>query len=144
MGYEKNKELERRDAKRGGGSGGSSGASGGKRASQFGVSFVNIDLAAGDIEQIKRDMPDDASIFASVERLAMDGYKITVSYDDKHTSFVAALTGGKECSNERNRGLCVTSRGPSMAAALAVALFKHFTVCEGGDWQTVSRTEDWG
>lgn len=144
MGYEKNKDMERKEARRGNGALGIGGKSGGAGKSQFGVEFVNIDLATGDVERIKQNMPDDAVVMAGIERLALDGYKVSISYDDKHSTFIASLTGSKECACVDNRGLCVTSRGPSMAAACAVALFKHHEVCEGGAWRAVSRTDEWG
>jgi hypothetical protein len=144
MGYEKNKELERQDQRRGGGGSKGSGKGGGKRPSQFGVEFVNIDLSSDQLATIKANIPSDEAIVTELERLALDGYKISFSYDDKHSAFIASITGSKECAVEANRGLCITSRGPSLVAAGAVGLFKHHTVCEGGAWQSVASNEDWG
>ncbi len=61
-----------------------------------------------------------------------EGYKLSVSWDVTHNTFVASLTG--QYRDQQNAGLVLTARGNSEAIALAALEFKHLYLCSDGLW----------
>jgi hypothetical protein len=78
--------------------------------------------------------PDD--LLQAIEDAVGDGYKLSVSYDVRNSCFQAALTGVSETCP--NRGYTTSGRASLASKAIAVVMFKHFGLAEGGLWENVS------
>lgn len=91
--------------------------------------FVNVELSDSQKKAVKATLNKGAEQWARVIDLVMDGYKLTVSFDDRNTSFVFAMTCRDP--NDDNRGLTLTARGGSLASAVAAWVYKHDEILKG-------------
>lgn len=98
----------------------------------FGVQFVNIYLSQSDTEALALwDIPAD-EMWAEVERLTENGYKLSLSIDWNNTGAIASLTGTGGCPIEENIGKCLTARGPDVRGAMMCLLYKVSNYCIDG------------
>jgi len=93
----------------------------------------------GLFKQWKVSEPD---LEAVVDKLAEDGYRMSLAYDDYNAAFMCSLTT-KDAQNV-NAGWVLVGRGKTCLAALAQAIFKH-TVVTSGNWVNFrqSSRNDW-
>jgi hypothetical protein len=61
----------------------------------------------------------------------MEGYKFSLSYDDKNATCVASITDRQPASAFYN--CCLTGRGSTPAHAFAALLYRHLVLAET-DW----------
>lgn len=82
-------------------------------------------------------------VYAVLEDLIGDGYRVTFSYDKANDAFQCSVT----CQNEGKPefGYTLTARGPSWFDALCVMVFKHETLAKGV-WPLSEKTQGdkWG
>ena len=77
------------------------------------------------------EVTSDALVDA-IDRLADDGYRVTVKWDTYSASFMCSLQQIHD--DGRNKGYILTGRGSTGCKALKQVLFKHYTVMQE-DWQ---------
>lgn len=63
--------------------------------------------------------------------LVEEGLKLSLTYDHKHSAFIACFTDKREASPTTNH--CLSARGATPDAALCSLYFKHVSVLRG-DW----------
>jgi len=96
--------------------------------------FVNLELSDKEKQAVKRLFEKYGDAWGSIlERVGL-GYKLTVSYDDPHTTFNVSLTC--RAVGDKNVGLTLTGRGGSMQAACVSLWYKDQHVLKG-DWSGV-------
>lgn len=117
----------------------------GTSTGNFQQQFVKCELPKETKESVKSWDPKYEKTLDGLDRLVMDGYKISLAFDKYHDCV------GAFCSmvgqGHKHAGWCLTARGPNFLSALKVLIFKHFTVLQE-DWlaevdQAGSR-DDWG
>lgn len=104
--------------------------------------FVSIKVYQADkdrFEQWRKEEGEDTDILLS--RMAVDGYKMSVSWDDGNSSFICSHT----CLNPRDENYCLvlTSRSDDFFEAIALNVFKHFVLCVDCLWH-MSDNLAWG
>lgn len=93
--------------------------------------FVNLELTDKDKAAARKLFDRYADAWGAIlERVGL-GYKLTVSYDDPHTTFNVSLTC--RALADKNLGLTLTGRGGSMQAACVALWYKDQHVLKG-DW----------
>jgi hypothetical protein len=111
---------------------------------KYGVDFVNLKLTDEDKEAFSKWVDDNnGDILTYLEQLIGSGYKLSLNEDEENHCFIAAVTGGQD--NRENRNKCLISRAPDLLEVLQMALYKHFVVCNAGDWgDTEKQDMTWG
>lgn len=99
------------------------------------VDFVNYELSAEETAVYRKWRDDVAGLIGHLDRMAQDGYKVSIKYDDYSESF-ACFVFADDAGD--NAGKCLTGRGGTTYRALAEALFKHVEIF-GGDWSDTGR-----
>lgn len=100
------------------------------------IGFVNLELTPEQKAQCKSLLSDVDSAYADVFGRIPLGYKLSVMYDDAHTTWNVSLT----CTDasEENAGLCLTGRGGSFNSAL-VALWYRDVYLLKGKWTAAEK-----
>lgn len=93
--------------------------------------FVNYSLTAGDKEALKSGVVEYADAWDGVLDLVMRGYKASITYDDKNSSWVFSMTC--QTTEEVNAGLTLSGRGGTLDGAVCSLWYRHENVM-GGDW----------
>jgi hypothetical protein len=108
------------------------GGAAGKGVDNFGVSFVEISLTAGDKEAIRAMDMGEVDLFLNIEELVDNGYKVSLSIDLNNTGGICAVTGKRGCTPETNEGRCLMSRGPDVRWAILSMIYKLQVYCVDG------------
>lgn len=91
--------------------------------------FVRSELTAQEKEHVKSQEYSWDDIPEHLNALVEAGYKVSISAD-KRSDAVAVWLSPIEESNS-NYGFVLSARGPNVLAALAVAIYKHYTKFDG-------------
>lgn len=100
--------------------------------------FVDIPLSEAQKADFKSWNVEADDILAAVASVVTDGYKVTLSHDEKHGTYQASLTCLAD--GDPNRGFTMSGRAGDPLKALAVALYKHLEIAQGGVWANVAST----
>lgn len=93
-------------------------------------SWCNVSLGERDKDIIKSQPFDAVRVFEFIERLVLDGYKITTSYDTKSDCFLVVVVGRDESRSDYNIG--VSSRHTTAEVAWLTTIYKFDTLFMGG------------
>lgn len=109
------------------------------------VSFVSCELDKSTKEAVKAwDVKFEATIDA-IDRLILDGYKVSISQDKFHDCTAVFMTMPDK--THKHSGLCLTARGPNYLSALKVLVYKHYNILQE-DWGAVVeqayKRDSWG
>src|SRR6266480_482064 len=115
------------------GSSQSTGRSGNNGASYPLPPFVSCELSDEQKKFVKAHVPPMEQLLDAVDKWVRDGFKLSIRYDERSSAVLVTLTG--PTSDSDCAGLALSSRGPSLHAALAVLSYKHFEVL-AEDWRT--------
>lgn len=91
--------------------------------------FVNLDLSDKQKQEVKRLFDKYGDAWTHILGRVAEGYKLTVSYDDQHTTWNVSLTC--RALADSNLGLTLTGRGGSCQAACISLWFKDSRVLKG-------------
>jgi len=109
------------------------------------VDFIQCELDKATKDHVKTWDPKFEATLDGLDRLIMDGYKVSLSLDKYHDCVGAFMTMPDQ--QHKSHGLCLAARGPSVLLALKVLVFKHFQILDG-NWQTSNRQtgerDEWG
>lgn len=122
----------------------STGSAKGKRmvSDNYGVDFVNITLSSDDKAHLREWAVSPEEMWLELERLAQNGYKVSVSVDMENTGGIVAITGKRGCVPTTNEGRCLVSRGPDVGGAMLSALYKLQAYCVDGHFPDVIAPND--
>lgn len=112
---------------------------------QWEVLFVQCELDAATKKQVKAWDGEYKTTLDAVERLILDGYKISSSFDRFHDCVGVFCTMPQ--ADHKHHGLCLSARAPNFLDALKVLVFKHFTLLQE-NWDTnvnaAPKQDQWG
>ena len=91
--------------------------------------FVDVQLTAEARAAFLANKPDADEVLYGICVLLGGGYRVGCSYSGERHSFIVSLTCREH--GDANEGLCMTSFASDLVTALSLALFKHYTLCEG-------------
>lgn len=96
------------------------------------IRFIKLPLRSSD-KQFLREVLDPEVEYppGRIEDLVCEGYKFSLSYDQKNSTFIASITDKSSDSDFHN--CCLSARGSTPANARYALLYKHDTLC-GGYW----------
>lgn len=109
------------------------------------VVFVPCELDKATKEKVKDFDPDGEWTLDAIDRMVLEGYKISISQDKYHDCVGAFCT--MPDIQHPSHGQCLTARGPGWLSALKVLAYKHFTVLDGNWGTEVSQErskDEWG
>ena len=93
--------------------------------------FINYDLTAKDRAWLaETDLSVETPVQAMFEEVEQS-YKFSLSYDAKHSCYVASLTDRGEASAFSNA--CLTGRGQTPADSIASLWYRHIVLAQR-DW----------
>lgn len=95
------------------------------------VGFADVELTQVDKAALKAMGDMDGEAWETVLELVETGYKMSLSYDELHTTYNLSLTCND--SQNQNAGLTLTGRGGSLRAATLSLWYKHTQMLKG-DW----------
>lgn len=95
------------------------------------IQFVSINLTVADKDALSAWNLSPDELLSEVNRWVENGYKVSLSPDFDHDSFVVSLTG-KECTPIENKDRCLSSRGSTLQNALLSMMFKLQRYCPDG------------
>lgn len=101
--------------------------------------FVRCELSDEQKGFIKSNLPSIVELVGQLEDLLADHYKLTISFDESTDCYAAYLIG-KE-GQAVNGGLMLSAFAPVFTGALAVLMYKHFTVLKE-DWPSRSQSNN--
>lgn len=102
---------------------------GGSKKSDGWKGFVNVELSDKQKTEVKKLMGNYADAWVSVMGRVAEGYKLTVSYDDPHSTWNVSLTC--RALADSNLGLTLTGRGGSFMAATVSLWYKDEKMLKG-------------
>lgn len=97
--------------------------------------FVDVKLSAEQREVFATSSWTEADVVVELTRLVSSGYRVGCSWSSEHQSYTVSLTC--RAPGDENNGLCMTSFAGNLVTALALAVYKHWTV-SGGVWLTAA------
>lgn len=102
---------------------------GGGKVSDTWKGFVNIELSDKEKSEVKKLFERYGDAWSHILGRVAEGYKLTVSYDDQHTTWNVSLTC--RALEDRNLGLTLTGRGGSCQAACISLWYKDERMLKG-------------
>jgi hypothetical protein len=75
-----------------------------------------------------------ADWFNHLGNALLTGHKVSLTYDNAHSSFIASLTGTEHSAD--NAGMCISARSDDPMYAILAVLFKHTVIYDAGKWTT--------
>lgn len=106
--------------------------------------FVSCSLSEEDKAHVKEHLLGSSDILDKLEDLCREGYKISVSFDERSDAVGAFMT--RVSQGDPHTGWTLTARAPFAVAALTVLLYKHFEMLKE-DWTTAmagGQRDGWG
>lgn len=88
----------------------------------------------------RKAKPDNVE--PALEKLFSDGYRMSLSWDDQNSCFIASITIKSE--THENRSKCLTARSDDLFEVMAMAAYKHVVLFEGGGWDGGKTRDAWG
>lgn len=104
-------------------------ATNGRASSDGWKGFVNLDLSDKQKAEVKKLFDRYADAWTHLLGRVAEGYKLTVSYDDAHTTWNVSLTC--RALADPNMGLTLTGRGGSCQAACISLWYKDEKALRG-------------
>jgi len=110
----------------------------------YSVEFVNITISTSDKPKFEAWVQNEqADIFELLTHILASSYKVSTSLDQSNDCYIASFTGKEDC--RYNAKKCLTSRAGTLEEALWLNLYKHFAICDQGDWGAGSNSQSaWG
>jgi hypothetical protein len=103
-----------------------------RQEESYGVEFVSIELSPEDKAHLREWVVPPEELWQELERLADNGYKVSLSVDMANTGGIVAVTGKRGCVPETNENRCLVSRGPTLEGAMLSTLYKLQAYCMDG------------
>ena len=87
--------------------------------------FVSCELTVEDKKALREGAMTYEDAWEGLLDIIPEGYKLSISWDEKNDTFTASLTAGAGTGG--NAGWCLTGRGASFDGAIISLGYKHFT-----------------
>jgi len=114
-----------------------------ERQQQSSFEFVTHTLSKAEKEDFNSWWEaTSADTFTLLDEMALDGYKVTVNWDERNSCYSCFITGtGSSCPNY---GFILSGRSDNTMEALGIALYKHIALFKRGKWPEKDSTSRWG
>lgn len=106
--------------------------------------FIQCDLTDKEKDYCRENLADWDKIAETIEDWAGDGYKLTISYDNRSECLSGFLTATD--GQRTNKGYAISSRAPTVQGVITVLMFKHFEKLKGV-WEaneSSTKKSSWG
>jgi hypothetical protein len=103
--------------------------------------FINYSLSTKDLDKLRSLDMETEFPYRVIDELVMEGYKFSLSYDDKNACCVASITDRQPASSFYNA--CLSGRGSTPANAFAALLYRHLVLAET-DWSFFGESDTTG
>lgn len=77
-----------------------------------------------------------------LKRLTGDGFKVTMTYVFDQNAWCVSLVGTE--TTKKHKDVVMTSWSDDLGEAIAIGAYKHYIVCDGGEWPSADTTLRWG
>lgn len=118
---------------------------GGKPQNGWESTFIQCELDKAQKDLLKAREVDVDALWGALEDLIDDGYKFSISRDDRNDCTAAFLSS--PAGDDGKRKYTLSARGPGAVNALQALCYKHFEVL-AGEWGTPGRDrsekDPWG
>lgn len=107
--------------------------------------FINVSVSDEEKSQFEDWLVENAQdVSKRLDDLIGEGIKYGIAYDRENQCYIVTLTGS--LVPKANLRCCVTSRAGTWNECDALAVWKHFVLCDGdyGDLLTSGRKRSWG
>lgn len=102
--------------------------------------YVKIPLTQEDITGIRKMQKNAKQVIEWHTQFCDAGYALRVKTDYSGHGYEAVLFAGDK---GLNKGKALTSRGSEAWSAVVGVLYKHFEICNGGEWVTEELPDSW-
>ena len=107
------------------------------------MEFANIQLGKADEKQFSDWVAEEnVKPLEAVQRLLGDGFKVSCSWVFSQSAFCFTIVGTDE--TPKHKGICMTTWSDDLEEVMALAVYKHYVICDGQDWPTQSSGSRWG
>lgn len=106
--------------------------------------FVNLKLTPEEKKAIKDNLLNEEDCFATLQALAEDGYKVSLSYSIPEDVYTAAVTGTYQ--GRPNAGITMSLRHREIVTAVSGLSWCHQEAGKDGEWTERfggGSNEDW-
>ncbi len=106
--------------------------------------FVNLKLSTEEKKAIKNSLLKQEDCFATLQALAEDGYKVSLSYSIPEDVYTAAVTGTYQ--GRPNAGITMSLRHRDIVTAVSGLAWCHEQAGKDGEWSERfggGSNEDW-
>jgi len=93
------------------------------------VDFAHIELSSADKSELAKFDVKFEQTFDTLSRANVDGWKLSISRDERNDCTISALTSPKVAGGGRQ--VCITARGPDLMQAMRVLAYKIVVILEG-------------
>jgi len=106
--------------------------------------FVVCNLSDEDKVSVKAHLYEDAGVVGFLEACIHDGYKVSVSWDERSDCCAVFMTCTRQGSEDV--GWTLSARGPDVCKAITVLAYKHIELLAGGwkEGKTAQNRDAWG
>lgn len=101
------------------------------------VGYADISLTPQDKARFKAEYVPTVDLLGAIAASVEQGYKVSLSHDEKHGTCQASLTA--QAADSPNAGYTMSGRAGDVLTALAVVMFKHWDIARGGSWGAVTQ-----
>lgn len=106
--------------------------------------FVRCELTSEQKEALVMAISDGLLHSENCLDMVDEGYKISITYDEKNHTYIATASDNRE--NSVNAKRCLSARGATRAVAMCALYFKHSVVLLG-NWvenEQTNKSDEWG
>jgi hypothetical protein len=78
----------------------------------------------------------------AMSQLGGEGFKLSATYVSEQNSWCFTVVGTKGTKKHEDMGL--SSWSDDLGEAVLMCWYKHYTLCDGGEWPLEDKTQRWG
>lgn len=93
------------------------------------VDFLHVELDKAQREALQKWDVSGEQSFVALERLLIDGHKLSFTFDKGNDCVIAAATSPK--TGDGNRQWCLTARGPDFSGGMRALAYKFIVILDG-------------
>lgn len=107
------------------------------------MEFIDYRLTEDEKYQAKEfEKQGDQVVSDALGSLLAEGYRITMTWDNKNNCYIVSLMGREE--THRNYKKCMTTRHGDLRTAISMCVYKETFIFAGAAWSGSTHGNDWG
>lgn len=105
--------------------------------------FAALTLTASDEKKFDEWVKaENVDAMTMLNRLGGDGFKFSASYVFDQNAWCFSIIGTD--NTKEHASMVMTSWSDDLGEAIAIGAYKHYTLCNGGEWPTRDNAPRWG